>query len=132
MTLIKEGMWNIVTGNENTSEKSRRKSKIFVEKRSCFSNYCAICESNAVVLAWTRPWKSSFSLEKVCISIPEENMGEQIGPTKKVVQFEAESLNLKLNGILSYVGDSSWSKSGSSQARNCHRKIVARRNQIER
>ena len=58
-------------------------------KRSCFSDDCAIRGSNTVVLAWTRPWKSSCSLEKVGRSIPEEDTGEQIGPTKKVIQFEA-------------------------------------------
>ena len=59
-------------------------------KRSCFSDDCGIHGSNTVVLAWTRPRKSRHSLEKVGRIIPEEDMGEQIGPTKKVVQFEAE------------------------------------------
>ena len=45
MALIKEGLWNIVTENENA----------LVTKRSCFSDDCAIRGSKAVVLARTRP-----------------------------------------------------------------------------
>ena len=89
MALIKEGLWKIVTGNENAPKIKDNKQMLDV-KRSCFSDDCAIRGSNAVVLAWTRPSKSSCSLEKVGRSIPEENMGEQIGPTKKVVQFEVK------------------------------------------
>ena len=89
MALIKEGLWKIVTGNEN-APKIKDNKQMLDAKRSCFSDDCAIRGSNAVVLAWTRPSKSSCSLEKVGRSIPEENMGEQIGPTKKVVQFEVK------------------------------------------
>ena len=84
IVLIKEGMWNIVTGNENFSENQGEQTKYLLRRD------CAIRGSNAVVLAWTRLWKSNCSLEAVGRSIPGEDMGEQIGPTKKNVQFEAE------------------------------------------
>ena len=84
MALIKEGLWNIATGNapENQGEQAK-----YMLRRDHAWAMIVLSGSNTVVLTWTRAWKSSCSLEKVGRSIPEEDMGKQIGCTKKVVQF---------------------------------------------
>ena len=51
MVLIKDRLWNIVTGTEG--ENDRR--KYLLRKDRAISHNCFICGTNASIFAWTRP-----------------------------------------------------------------------------
>ena len=91
LALMKERLWNFVTGDENAPENQGEQAKYLLRRDRALVTTVLFVDPTLLYLLWADPESPAVVWKKLAgQSQKEENIGEQIGSTKNVVQFEAE------------------------------------------
>ena len=91
LALMKEGLWNFVTGDENAPENQGEQAKYLLRRDRALVTTVLFVDPTLLYLLGADPENPAVVWKKLADqSQKEEDIGEQIGSTKNVVQFEAE------------------------------------------
>ena len=88
---MKEGLWNFVTGDENAPENQGEQAKYLLRRDRALVATVLFVDPTLLYLLGADPENPAVVWKKLADqSQKEEDIGEKIGSTKNVVQFEAE------------------------------------------
>ena len=91
LALMKEGLWNFVTGDENAPENQGEQAKYLLRRDRALVTTVLFVDPTLLYLLGADPENPAVVWKKLADqSQKEEDIGEKIGSTKNVVQFEAE------------------------------------------
>ena len=90
MTLIREELWNIVTGNENAPQNQGEQEEFLLQRDHPLATIVLSMDPMLLYLLGPDPENPSVVWKKLAGQFQKRIWAKKIDSTKKVVQFEAE------------------------------------------